>query len=212
MKLSIIGASGRTGRCLVEQALSQGHQVSVLQHQSSNFGKKVRPKHLRIVSGSVLDYFSVEEVVRGSDAVLCALGTSLNHKDNHVLSEGTRNVIDAMQRLGVRRLICESSLGVGASVQQTGWSFRYVLLPLLLKHIFADKVQQEALIRASELQWTIVRPAALTNGKARGHYRTASEQEIEFRGKKIARADVADFMLLQLSDKKWMQQTVTLSY
>lgn len=212
MKLSIIGASGRTGRCLVEQALAQGHQVSVLQHQSSHFGKKVRPKQLRIVSGSVLDYFSVEEVVRGSDAVLCALGANSNHKDNHVLSEGTRNIIDAMQRLSVRRLVCESSLGVGDSIQQTGWFFRTVFLPLFLKHIFVDKVAQEQIIRASELQWTIVRPAALTNGKARGHYRTASEQEHEFRGKRIARADVADFMLLQLQDKKWMQQVVTLSY
>lgn len=212
MKLSIIGASGHTGQCLVEQALAQGHQVSVLQHQSNNFGKKVRPKQIRIVSGSVLDFFSVEEVVRGSDAVLCALGTTLNHTENHVLSEGTRNIVDAMQRLGVRRLVCESSFGVGDSVQQTGWFFHYVFLPLFLKHIFADKLKQEQIVRDSELQWTIVRPAALTNNKARGHYRTASEQETHFRGKKIARADVADFMLLQLQDKKWLQQAVTLSY
>jgi putative NADH-flavin reductase len=211
MKLSIIGASGGTGQCLVAQALAEGHEISVLQHHSNDFGKAAKNQSVRVVTGSVLDFFAVEEVIRGSHAVLCALGTKDNSPDTHILSQGTRNIVAAMQRLGVRRLVCESSLGVGDSITQTSWFFSRVFLPLFLKHIFADKLKQEAVIRASDLQWIIVRPAALTNGKMRGHYRTASETDKTFRGQSISRADVAAFMLQQVQAETGLQQVVTVS-
>jgi len=127
------------------------------------------------------------------------------------LSDGTRNILQAMEKLGVTRFVCESSLGVGDSKGQLGPVYNYVLIPLLLRNIFADKEVQEKLIRESHLDWVIVRPARLTNGPRTGRYRSGFENTKKSL-RKISREDVAEFMLDQLSSDTYLKKTPGISY
>jgi hypothetical protein len=128
------------------------------------------------------------------------------------LSDGTRNIVRAMEKLGVKRFVCESSLGIGDSKGQLGALYNYLIIPVLLRNIFADKEVQEKLIKESLLDWVIVRPAHLTNGPHTGKYRsgfTAGDKSIQA---KISRADAADFMLQQLGSDDYLRKTPGASY
>ena len=250
MNLLILGATGGTGRALVEQALEQGHIVTAFARDPS----KVRTTHpnLRIAKGNILDYASVETAVRGQDAVLSALGIRVRvgpliaivilcqviarftgligpagwlvragvpllaililYRRTTTLSEGTRNILRAMEKVGVKRFVCESSLGIGDSKGQLGLLYNYVLVPILLRNIFADKEAQEKLIKESKLDWVIVRPAVLTNGPRTRVYRSGFDVADKFIQAKISRADVADFMLGQLTDDVYLSKTPGVSY
>ena len=129
-----------------------------------------------------------------------------------VARDGTKNLIRAMERHGVKRLVCESSLGVGDSRGQLGWVFNLLLIPLFLRNVFRDKEVQERYVKQSNLDWVIVRPAALTSGPRTGVSRSGfSTTDRAIRGK-IARADVAGFMLKQLTDDTYLRKTPGLSY
>jgi putative NADH-flavin reductase len=128
------------------------------------------------------------------------------------LSEGTKNIVRAMEELGVRRFICQSSLGVGDSRGQLGPFFNYFFIPLFLRNVFADKEVQEEVIKGSKLEWVIVRPAALINGPRTGVYRSwIGSPNVAVR-RRISRADTADFMLRQLSEDGYLGKTPALSY
>lgn len=250
MKLLIFGATGGTGRQLVEQALAQGHTVTAFARDPA----KITTKHanLRVAQGDMLQPASIEAAVAGHGAVLSALGiripvlawvaitiacqlvhhvVSLSRAANlaieiggpvlallilfrktTTLSDGTRNIVQAMQKLGVKRFVCESSLGVGDSKGRLGWFFTFLITPLFLYKVFADKARQERVIRESSLEWTIVRPTALTNGPRTGAYRTGSDIGHWLRPTKISRADVADFMLKQLTDPANVRKTTAIAY
>ncbi|HJX00809.1 MAG TPA: NAD(P)H-binding protein, partial [Terriglobales bacterium] len=128
------------------------------------------------------------------------------------LSEGTKNIVRAMQELGVRRFVCESSLGVGDSRGQLGFIYNLLLIPLFLRNIFADKELQEQVIRQSKLEWVIVRPAALTNGPKTGTYHSWTGPPEEPIRKRISRRDTADFMLRQVREDTYVGKTPGLSY
>lgn len=209
MKVLVVGASGGTGRELVKQALEQGHEVTAFVRKP----EKINLVHynLRIAKGDITDPSSVDQAVAGQDAVLCALGTEVIKK-NTVQSDGTRNLLRAMQQHGVKRLVLESSLDVGDSRGQLGFFFAHVIRPTLLRNIFEDKELQEKIVRESPLEWIIVRPAMLTDGPRRGTYRagfSATDTNIK---RKISRADVAEFMLKQLTDNTYLRKTPALSY
>ena len=141
----------------------------------------------------------------GQQAVLSALGAR-THGRTTVLSEGTKNVIRAMERQGVRRFVCESSLGVGDSRGQLGLLFDWIVLPLWLRHVYRDKEVQERDIKQSHLDWVIVRPALLTNGPRTGVYQVGLKYNRSSIVPQISRADVADFMLKQLTDDTYLRQ------
>jgi len=208
MKVLVLGSTGGTGLELLEQSLEEGHEVTAFARRPDALRLK-HPK-LRVRQGDVLDYPSVETAVQGQDAVLSALGVRRLGK-NTILSDGTRNLIQAMQRKGVRRLVVESSLGVGDSAGQLGPLYNFFLLPLILKRIFQDKEVQESLVRASTLEWIVVRPAVLTNGPRTGRYKAGFSRGARIKAK-ISRADTAEFMLKQLTDDKYLRQTPGLSY
>jgi uncharacterized protein YbjT (DUF2867 family) len=209
LRILVIGATGGTGRELVRQALEQGHQVTTLVRKP----KKMKLEHpnLRVVTGNVHDYDSIESAMRGQSAVLCALGTKRFYP-NRVASNGTANILRAMKSCGVPRLVCESSLGVGNSVGRLGLLFTFLVVPLLLPFIFYDKVRQEKLIEESETDWVIVRPAVLTNAPARGKYRHGRNVGNYLWTNRIARADVADFMLTQLTDDDYIGSAVNVAW
>jgi putative NADH-flavin reductase len=209
MKLLVFGATGGTGRAIVAQALDQGHVVTAFVRNPAALTTK--HERLKIVPGDILDYSSVEAAVQGQDAVLSALGVRKLRK-NTILSDGTKNIIRAMEHHGVRRFLCESSLGVGDSKGQLGWFINLFIIPLFLRNVFRDKEVQEQDVKQSNLDWMIVRPAMLTNGPRTGAYRSGFSPTDRTITGKISRADVADFMLKHLTDNTYQRQTPGLSY
>ena len=209
MNVLVIGATGGTGRQVVEQALAQGHTVTALVRNPAKLD--VQDAKLTIIQGDVLDQAAVARAVAGQEAVVSALGAPASQKDT-VRSEGTRNIVRAMEQAGVRRFVCMTTLGMGDSRGLLPFSYKYIIVPLILRHAFADSERQEAQIRQSELDWTIARPATLTNGQRTGKYRHGFSVNDKGLKIQISRADVADFMLQQLTDKTYVRQAAGLSY
>ncbi len=208
-RLLIIGATGGTGRQLVAQALDLGHEVTAFVRNRSALN--LDNPNLRVVEGDVMDYDSVAAAAANQDAVLSALGHKRYFYPTRILSEGTRNIIKAMENHGVRRLICETSLGIGSSSGRMGIYYTFFVIPLILPFYFWDKARQGQIIAESELDWVIVRPGALTNSKPKGRYRQGQQVGNFFWTVKISRADVAEFMLKQLEDNSYQKTSVGLS-
>jgi len=205
MRVLIIGVTGGTGRQLVAQALEAGHQVTALVRNPSKL--KLNHERLTVVEGNVLDYPSVAAAVKDQQAVLSALGHKRWIIPSSILSAGTKNIIQAMKEHGVRRLVCETSLGVGDSFGRLGLYYTLFTIPVILFFYFRDKGLQERYIKESSLDWVIVRPGLLTNGRKRGVYRHGLRVGNWLWTVKISRADVADFMLKQLTDDQYLHST-----
>ncbi len=210
MNLLIIGATGGTGRALVKQSLEQGHNVASFVRDRAKV--KIQHPHLTVVKGDILDYASVENAVQGKDAVLSALGHKKWFIKTTILSKGTRNIISAMEKHGVNRFICETSLGVGDSRGRFGLYYTLFVIPFIVYFYFRDKKLQETYIEESSLDWVIVRPGQLTNGPRRGVYRHGPDIGSYFFTVHISRADVADFMLKQLTDNTYLRKAVAVAY
>lgn len=209
MKIVVFGATGGTGRELVGQALERSHDVTA-QARSPEKLADLAHANLEVVRGDVLELADVERAVTGHDAVLCAIGTGAERTT--LREDGTRNIVGAMEATGVRRLICLSSLGVGDSRANLGFFTRYVVVGVFLRYAFADHERQEAVVRDSSVDWTIVRPPHLKDGPRTGEYRHGlppTDREIQGW---ISRADVADFMLNQLDSDTYLRQSPGVSY
>jgi len=166
MRILVLGPTGATGRHLVEQALAQGHHVTALARNPAKLHS--RRADLTVVQGDVTDPLAVERAVRSQDAVLCALGSSTPLKHDAALVAGIGNLVGAMERLHVRRLVYLSFLRVHHGRRQLSRLGKYVVAPLLMRKVAADHEHKEAIIQRSTLDWVIVRPPRLTNGR-RGH-------------------------------------------
>ncbi len=210
MKLLIIGGTGGTGQELIKQALEQGHHLTALIRNPEKL--KIAHQNLRIIKGNVLDFDKVQEVVAGQDAVLSALGHRRFFIKTTILSEGTKNIIHAMEKHNVNRFICITSLGIGDSRFKLGLYYNLFVIPVIIFFYFLDKGRQEKLIRNSKLNWTIVRPGQLTNGKKRGRYKHGAHVGNYILTKMISRADTAHFMLCQLSDATYLYKTPGVVY
>ena len=207
MKIIVFGATGTIGSQLIEHALVQDHQVTAFTRKPAALA--INDQKLTCYTGDVLDGGAVADAVKGHDAVLIALGAGRKGK---IRSAGTQHVIKAMQRHGIRRLICLSTLGAGDSRSVLNFFWKRIMFGLLLREAYADHEAQEQLIRQSDLDWTIVRPGAFTNGPATGDYQHGFQSTVKHLKLKISRADVADFMLGQLNDDAYLHQAPGLSY
>lgn len=209
MKLVIFGATGTVGRQVVQQALDQGYTVTAF---ARNLAKlNLQHSQLSFAQGDVMDSEAVESAISGQDAVICVLGSG-KKLTGTIRSGGTQQIIQAMEKVGVRRLICQSTLGAGDSWGNLDFYWKYIMFGFILRKVFADHERQEALVRNSNLDWTIVRPGAFIDGPRTGKYRHSfpgTDRNITL---KISRADVADFILKQLSDQSSLYQTPSLSY
>lgn len=211
-KMIIFGATGGTGSHILQQALEQGYKVTAFVRNPQKL--QLRHEDFTLIQGDVLDYAAVEKAVKGHDVVLCAIGSPAN-KIGVVRSQGTLNIINAMQKAGVKRLICQTSLGYGDSVallKQTPFIFRNIIVPFVLKKGFADHALQESYIKKSNLDWVIVRPGNLTDGVLTGKYQhgfPATQKGLEV---KVSRADVAHFILRQVDNNTYLRMTPSISY
>lgn len=207
MKLLLLGATGPTGRHLLDQALDAGHDVTALVRNARRLA--IRHPRLAAVIGDATDAPTLEEAVRGKDAVLSALGAG-NSLHSELASRAMTALIPVLKAQAVKRIILLSAFGVGESVKQASL-MQKLFYRTLLRRIFADKAKADAMLQASKLDWTLVNPTLLTNGPRTGKYRTG--ERLVMRGMaKISRADVAGFMLAQLATDEWIRRTAVISY
>jgi len=221
MRLAIFGPTGGTGRRLVERAVAEGHEVTAFVRNPSRITS--RHERLRIVVGDAFDPTAVREAVAGNEAVICVLGSRQPSNPlfprrpgdpNGVTSAGSENIIAAMKEHGLRRFVCQTAWGVGESRQDPGFAgafFMNVLVPPLLRDEYADKEAQEKVVAESDLDWIIVRPMILTNGPWTNDYRANPDLK-PGRRPYISRADVADFLLKQLTDDTFVRKTPAIGY
>jgi putative NADH-flavin reductase len=209
MKLLVFGSTGSIGRQLVKQALEQGHSVTAFARDPMKLD--IQDANLKVAQGDVMDFAAVEKAVQGQDAVMCVLGSGGKRKGT-IRSEGTQQIIRAMEKAGVRRFICQTTLGVGDSQGNLDFFWKYIMFGFLLREVFEDHVIQENYVKQSRLDWTIVRPGAFTNGIYTAQYRHGFPGTDKTVKLKISRADVADFMLKQLADDSYLRKTPGLSY
>jgi putative NADH-flavin reductase len=203
MKILIFGASGATGRNLVSQAIDQKHIVSVFVRDPSRL--RIDGDRIRIFKGDVSVYESVENAITNQDAVLSALGALSPLKRDFTLINGVRNITTAMMRRDVRRFIYQSFLGVSEHRSELGFLINNIF-PILLRNVIVDHEAKEDVIVNSNLDWTIVRCPQLTNHSFTGSYRDGEHITPASLFPSISRADVADFMLRQLTDDKYLHK------
>lgn len=207
MKVIIFGASGGTGQHLVQEALAQGHTVTAFARRPDSVLVAPAPG-LTVVPGDVYDALAVSAAIAGHDAVLSALGArNLGHSD--LLEVSMRNILAGMTAHGVSRIIVLGASGAGKdAAQHLGIVTRLFLKfvkATLLREPFRSQQNQEQLLQASQVRYTIVLPPRLLNRAAIGHYRV-QEDGLPPRGLTIPRADVAEFMVHQLTDTTWIRK------
>ncbi|MEO5690432.1 MAG: SDR family oxidoreductase [Burkholderiaceae bacterium] len=209
MKVFLIGATGLTGEAIVKQGLAQGHEITALVRDASQVS--VSDPHLHVVVGDILNIQDVDAAMVGHDAVICSLGTGVTFRHVTLFSDGTQHLLDAMHKHAVRRIVCITGIGAGDSRGHGGFFYDRVIEPTVLNTIYADKDRQEKLLRQSDRDWIIVRPGQLTNDRATGKYRVLLDLTGVMVGK-VARGDVAEFVLQQLTSDDFLRKTPLLTY
>ena len=208
-RILVLGATGGTGREVVDQALEQGHAVTALARHPERMQRS--HERLRFVAGDVTQPGgALSEAVRGQDAVISALGRGRSFKAEGLIERAVPAILSAMQAHQVRRLIFTSAIGVGGTIRDTPLLSR-LFIRLFLKDIYADKLAGESAIRRSTIDWTIVQPALLNDGPLTGTYRFGDRLAMSGMPK-ISRADTAHFILRQLDDRAYIGKVVIVAY
>ncbi|WP_420345522.1 NAD(P)-dependent oxidoreductase [Pelagibius sp.] len=211
-RVLIIGASKGIGLATVKRALAGGHRVRAMARSAGQIG--LDHDMLEKIKGDALNAEDVTAALAGIDIVIQALGVrpgpQMIFGPITLFSEATRILVPAMEAAGVRRLLCVTGFGAGDSRAAIGCLQR---LPfrLFLGQAYDDKTVQEAIIKDSALDWTIVRPGVLTKGRETGRYRVLVEPR-RWRNGLISRADVADFLVKQVDDDSLLRESPVIVY
>jgi putative NADH-flavin reductase len=205
MKIIVFGATGGTGKLIVTQALAKGHTVSAFARNPDGLPQD---PHLRVIQGDIFDFGAVVDAIRGHRAVLSALGPRTRKKTD-VLANAMPHILEGMRQEYVNRIIVLGAAGVDPdygkyqnALTTLGW---WVVRKTALKHPFLDQAEQERLLTASDLDYTIVRAPRLMDGPFTGSYRVLPDA-LPPGALSVNRADVADFMLQQLTDPRFHRQ------
>ncbi|WP_052401244.1 NAD(P)-dependent oxidoreductase [Muricoccus aerilatus] len=208
-RILVLGATGGTGRLIVRQAIERGQDVVALVRSPE------RARGLegaRLVIGDARDEAVLRGALAGRDAVVSALGTPASpFREVTLLSTATRALVAAMKAEGVARLVLITGIGAGDSAGHGGFLFDRLIFPLLLRHVYADKNRQEAILRESGLDRVIVRPAILNDKPGRGAVRALTDLS-GFHGGSVSREDVARFALDQLRAETWLHQAPLIAW
>lgn len=208
MKVIVFGATGTIGQLAVQNMLADGHDVTAFARSPQKLDLK-DPKLTRI-AGDATSASAVAEAIKGHDAVVVTLGSGMSRK-SVIRSAGTLNVIRGMQKHDVDRLICQSTLGAHESWGNLNFFWKRIMFGFLIKPVFKDHELQESLVRASGLNWTIVRPGAFTEGPATGQFKQDIAPQERNLSLKISRADIAAFLTSQLLDRRYLHHAVAIS-
>ena len=206
--LALFGATGRTGRHLLQQALERGYNVRVLARDPGKLA--VQSERLVVVRGNLKDAACVEEVITGADAVLSVLGPTSN-EPTFEISQGTTTIIKAMKQHGVKRLVISAGAGVGdpGDAPKLFNKLINVALKATARNVYEDMLKTVATVRESELDWTVVRVPRLTDGPPTGQIKTGMVGKGT--GVNLSRADMAAFMLQQVDDFRHLRQAPVIS-
>lgn len=208
-RLLILGATGGTGRHVVTQALEAGHEVTAYVRDPAKL--QVKHERLRVMVGAIADDATpVQEAMKGQQAVISTLGRGPSLQSDHMIQRCVPPMLSAMKAAGVGRLIFTSAIGVGDAYSEAPLLSK-IVIRVLLKDIYPDKLIGENLIRDSDLDWTIVQPAGLTNGQLTRRYRVGEHLRHRMFAT-VSRADLAHFLLSQLDDRTRIRRIVQLEY
>ncbi|CAN7267000.1 SDR family oxidoreductase [Devosia sp. LjRoot16] len=209
MNILIIGASRGVGRLAVEQALDAGHHVTAFARNPSSLPIH---EHLTLAQGDATNDADVRKAVAGHDAVISALGSDHRRGPTQLYSTATTNLIEAMSSADVSRLIVLSNFGVLSESSHHPLTALLVwAVRLGIRHTLADHRLALRYLQRSTLDWTAVRPMALTDGPRTRNYRVVRDG-LPNGGTRISSADVADFMLKQLIDSPFKGKLPALAY
>jgi putative NADH-flavin reductase len=208
MKVLVIGGTRGVGREVLVAAHAAGHELTLLARNAERISLPVTG--VRVVAGDAGDAADIERAVAGQHAVVWTVGVGPTRRRVDLFSRGTQFLLAAMAKHGVRRLICVTGIGAGDSRGHGGFLYDSILLPLFMKTVYDDKDRQEAQLRASDVDWTIVRPGPLTNGPATGLVRALTELE-GVRARRVSRADVAGFIVENLATGDFRKTAVLLT-
>lgn len=208
-KLLVLGATGGTGQHIVRQALDASHEVTALVRNPAN--KLPAHQRLRVMIGGVVDDpLGLDRAMQGQDAVISALGRGRSLTSTNLMQRCVPPILAAMKTHGIRRLIFTSAIGVGETIRDAPLLSR-IVIRVFLSSIYADKVAGEAEIQRSDLDWTLVQPAQLTDGPLTRSYRAG--ERLALRGlPKISRADTAHFIVSQVGDPTYHRKVVLVTY
>ena len=205
MNVLIIGAAGKTGSIVVERAVAAGHIVTAFVRDATTYRS---PANVRVVAGDATDQPSLNKAMAGQDAVISTIAGKTPYRKTTLERSVAGAVVTAMKANGARRLIVISSFGVGDSADQAGWFVEHVIVPTWLRGSTEDKAAMEAVVRASGISFVIVRPAMLTDDAATGNVNVFQGHQVAH---KIARADVAQFCVDQLTSDEHVGSAVTIA-
>lgn len=209
MKILVLGATGATGRLIVGRAVAKGYGVVALVRSRA---KAADLPGAELVEGDARDAAVLTRAIAGCDAVVSSLGTPMSpFREVTLLSTATRLLVGVMAQQNIQRLVCITGLGAGDSRGHGGFFFDRVFLPLMLRKVYEDKDRQEDAIRASTLDWTIVRPTVLNDKPARGGIKALTDLS-GIHGGTIARSDVADFVVQQLATDAWLRKAPLITW
>ena len=209
MKFTIFGATGGTGKQLIEQALAAGNHVVAYVRNPSKL--EFKHKYLTIVEGELADQMMIEQVVSGADAVISVLGPRGDSKDKPI-TRGMQNIIDAMNKYGVRRLIVSSTLSVKDPNDLPDLKSKVLvnIVKFMMRAAYEEIISVAETVRKSDLDWTILRLTTLNNNPKSGRVRVGYLGKGEV-GLRISRADLAEFMLKQVKNTKYLQHSPVIS-
>ncbi|TMI63667.1 MAG: SDR family oxidoreductase [Bacteroidetes bacterium] len=207
MNIILFGATGSVGKQIIKQTLDEGHRVTAFTRSPEKL-IAFSSANLSVVKGDILNKTDVESAVLNHDVVLCTIGDG---NKGTVRGTGTRNIIESMQKHHIKRLICQTTLGLGESRGNLNFVWKHIMFGLLLKKAFKDHQLQEQYVFDSNLDYTIVRPSAFTDGQITRNYKIGFDGNFKKLSLKISRADVADFMLQRITSKEYLKQAVSIS-
>jgi|ERR1035437_8016716 putative NADH-flavin reductase len=208
MKVVIFGANGKTGLQLVEQALAKGHQVIAYIRRPGSV--LIDNPKLKVVVGNLNETLKMKDAISGCDACISALGGGSLTKHSPEVMNGIDNIVSIIEKARVHRFIYLSSLGVGESRYYMNPIVRFIVCNIIVRVPMADHAVNEQRIKKSNLNWTLVRAGSLTDGQLTGNYKYGTDK-FKLKGNPtISRANVASFMLQQLTDTKYHQKAVWL--
>ena len=209
MKLTIFGGTGETGRLLIEQALAAGNQVVAFVRNSSKL--KTTHEHLTIVQGELADPALIECAVSGADAIISVLGPRGDSRTKPI-TRGMQNILAAMKKHGVRRLIITSTASASDPNDLPDFRFKVLvtLVKLTMRPAYEEIIHVAQIVRLSDCDWTIVRLPMLSNKPKSGQVRVGYLGRGQV-GTVISRADLAEFMLKQVQETRYLRQAPLIS-
>jgi putative NADH-flavin reductase len=209
MKILVLGARGKTGRLVVDRALADGHTVTALVHPHQDEKEDhPLPAPVEVIHGDAQNPSRMRTAMEGIEAVIDIIGGTKPFLTTDLETNTAKVVLDIMQEVGAKRLIAVSALGVGESKENTSFLYEHIFMPVFLRGIIEDKGNMEAVVQRSALDWIIVRPPILNDHDATGSIHVVAKGE---EAHKITRADLARFLVDQLTSNEYVGQAITIA-